>query len=293
MADEEIKTPKDFLPRFSFLQDKEEPVIEELPNEECYCAKHGRYIATVRKVDGEIQKSCCPACAEEVVQKRKKEQEAEWLKAKQEQEKEQQIEKCKSLEINPKFYFSNLSDYRANTEAQKAALKATKEIIERRSGNLVMIGTTGTGKTMLANIAARELGGKVIQLLKISCDIRKSYNSNSEKSEIDILEELVELPFLAIDEIGYTNNSDAIKSWLSYIIDGRYSEEKPTMLIGNLHFKRDCADGGCSECFESYFSNNMLSRLKDNSTFCEILAPDERVKNTKTKFITDRSKEHK
>ena len=74
---------------------------------------------------------------------------------------------------------------------------------------------------------------------------------------------LATIPFLCIDEVGRIKNTEAVQDWFSYILDKRHSEGLPFMLIGNLHFKKDCKDGGCPKCFENYFDNETLFEKED------------------------------
>ena len=149
-------------------------------------------------------------------------------------------------------------------------------MVLQKHGKVILLGSNGVGKTMLASIAAKELNGKIYSMYEISAMIRQSYSSLAKKSELEIVKELASVPFLAIDEFGRTKNSDTEQNWLSFILDKRHTRKLPFMLMGNTHFKRFCKLGGCSKCFENFVDNDILSRLRQDSSIVVIDADDER-----------------
>lgn len=276
---------------FSILQNMQIPQTEKLKftTEKRTCPIHNKiYEAKIFEDDTE---EGCPICREEksaeLKRKRFEEQNAEWRKEKSEQEKSLQIELCKKLNISPEFYLSTLDDYKPKTKAQEEAKKAVEEMIKTASGKIILLGSNGAGKTMLASICARELKGRIYTMYEIATMIRQSYTAKAEKSELEIVRELVELPFLAIDEVGRIANSEAVQNWFSFILDKRHTRKLPTIIIGNLHFKKDCEQGGCPKCFENYFDKDILSRFHEDTSVIVIKAPDNRKENKTLKYISD------
>ena len=289
----QIKTPKDVLSNTMFSTHYEPIKQEEFPDEEATCEKHGKYIVKLfRDFDDKIVHSGCPECIKERHEakiKRERELEQQAIDARDAAEKKQKhIEYCKSLNIEPEFYFSELDDYIAVSPAQKCAKEAVERMIKTRSGKIVMLGNNGVGKSMLANIAAKKLGGKVYTVYEIATMIRQSYSIKT-KTELEIVDELASIPFLAIDEVGRVANSESVMNWFSHILVKRHLRDLPFMLIGNLHFQKDCEKGGCPKCFENYFDKDVLSRLKQISTIVEILAGDKRSEERSFNFISDRN----
>jgi DNA replication protein DnaC len=250
------------------------------------CPVHGEY--TVKKFiynDGtsiEIPNGC-PTCEEERVNAYKERVEK--------QVREKTYEEYKASNISPEFFDKTLADFVPETKAQKAALQAIETIVSSRKGKLVILGTNGVGKTMLGSIAVKLLGGKIYTMYEISVRIRQSYSANSKETELDILNELVNEPLLVIDEVGRVKMSEAIQDWFSYILDKRGSQNKPYILLGNLHLKNDCEQGGCPGCFENYFDKDVLSRLTQNSVIIIIDAKDYRRNEHSCTFISDKRKE--
>lgn len=229
------------------------------------CKKHGKYqgIQTVYK-NGFTVKSACPKCNDE---KHKLEKEFE---------KEQQVKILKAMNIEPEFYYKTFDDFIPKDKSQEKALYAVKKMIEQRHGKVILLGSNGVGKTMLASIATRILGGKIYSMYEISAMIRQSYTIKAERSELEIVKELASVPFLAIDELCRTKCSDTEQNWLSYILDKRHTRNLPFMIMSNGHFKKFCKFGGCPKCFENFVDNDILSRLREDSSIVVIEAPDER-----------------
>lgn len=250
-------------------------------DEERTCEKHGKYLAHIMQFsDGYENVIGCPACADE--QKRASEN---FEKQIEEIENEQNnILRCKELNIKPEYYSKNLEDYIPQTEGQKRAKEAVKKLIETGKGKVIILGGNGVGKTMLSSIAVKNLGGRIYRQYDIATMIRQSYTPKAEKSELEIVKELSELPFLAIDEIGRVTNSEAVKNWFSAILDERHSSGLPFMLTGNLHFRKACKENGCPKCFENYFDNDILSRLRQNTSIIVLKSNDERDDKTLSYF---------
>ena len=260
--------------------------VEE--EKECKCEKHGVFIQ--KKFKGGTF-SRCPKCSEEEAEAWKRKRAEENEKERQTQiiakERRERIERCEKANISPDFWFSELSDYIPKTKAQEEAKKAVAELIESGRGKIIMLGSNGAGKTMLASIACQKLGGKIFTMYEVSAMIRQSYTQRAEKSELEIVNELAELPFLVIDEIGRVTSSEAVQNWFSFILDKRHAFGRPTIIIGNLHFKKNCLNGGCPKCFENYFDNDILSRFHEETTVINIKCPDGRKEKHSMKYISD------
>ena len=284
----DIKDQKNLM--FDLLKDMQSPsTAPKFRTEKRTCPIHNKIYEAKIYEDG--TEEACPVCAEEkgaeLKRKRLEEQNEEWRKQKEGRDRAESVELCKKLNISPEFYFSTLEDYLPKTKAQEEAKKAVAEMIETGKGKIILLGSNGAGKTMLASICARELKGCIYTMYEIATMIRQSYTAKAEKSEIEIVRELVELPFLAIDEVGRIANSEAVQNWFSFILDKRHSRGLPTIVIGNLHFRKDCDQDGCPRCFENYFDKDVLSRFHEDTTVIQIKAPDERREKKTMKYFSD------
>ena len=284
----DIKDQKELM--FSMLQDLKSPsTAPKFRTEKRTCPIHNKMYEAKIYEDG--TEEGCPVCSAEkgaeFKRKRVEEQNEEWRKMMEGKDRTENIKICKSLNVSPEFYFAKLEDYLPKTKAQEEAKKAVAEMIETGKGKIILLGSNGAGKTMLASICARELKGCIYTMYEIATMIRQSYTAKAEKSEIEIVRDLVELPFLAIDEVGRIANSEAVQNWFSFILDKRHSRGLPTIVIGNLHFRKECDQDGCPRCFENYFDKDVLSRFHEDTTVIQIKAPDERKGKKTMKYFTD------
>lgn len=205
-----------------------------------------------------------------------------------EHEKEERYKYFRSCNIEPEFFDYELKDFVPTSKSQEKAKTAVEKMITDKKGKVVLLGANGVGKTMLASIAAKTLGGKLYTMYEISTMIRQSYTVKAEKSELEIVNELASIPFLAIDELGRTKGSESEQNWLSYILDKRHTRNLPFMLLSNSHLIKDCPQKGCPKCFQNFMDTDILSRLRQNSVVIVISADDIRSEKNKGEFWEDK-----
>lgn len=282
---EEIKTTKSFEDLTAIYAAK---VVNEYEIE-AKCMFHGPYKVTVTEYDDGNSSFLgeCPECKKEAEERKRlselREQEEENIRIEANYKKW-----CVKHNIEPEFYHKTLDDYIPATKGQEKAKEAAAKIIAEKKGNLVVLGQNGSGKSLLLNILALSLGGKVYSMYEIATMIRQSYTIKAERSELEIVNDLASCPFLGIDEVGRIAVSEAVLNWFSYILDKRSVRNLPYAIAGNVHFKKDCPDKGCPKCFENQFDTDILSRLRRNSTFIYIKADDKRKTEGTSVFWEDK-----
>ena len=136
-----------------------------------------------------------------------------------------------------------------------AQLQQYSESINSGSPNLIILGRTGTGKTMLANaIAITQYLRKEQSLLSefdsydqqdfydCTCELITSFNigsqaracwGNSQKSEYDYLQNLVANELLIIDDLGAGDGHVKDRERIAQIITLRH-EKAPTVITTNM-----------------------------------------------------------
>ncbi|WP_280042001.1 ATP-binding protein [Pseudomonas sp. Hg5Tf] len=207
------------------------------------CEKHGEFAVIIRK-NGQ---SGCPACAQEArdVQEHADKQ-AEW-----ERGAAVRLErKLGSALIPRRFQGKTFSNYRAETETQQRNLSRCREYAEqfarhRDDGRcIVMTGTPGTGKTHLAAAIAAHVAmytsmtavyRTVSSLLQF---VKGSYGEKATYTEAQAFASLVEPDLLILDEVGATKPSEYELATLFNVINGRYEDQRPTIVISNLDHAR-------------------------------------------------------
>lgn len=211
---------------------------ENPPERTDACAEHGDY--TARNLFRTMWTKC-PKCAEEA---RLKAEEAE-------QEKERLAEIARwearlgSAGIPERFRNRTLETYRADSEGQRAALKFAQDYADHFAENAttgksaLFIGKPGTGKTHLAvgiGLAGMEQGYAVLftTAMRALRRVKETWSRNSEESERDAIAALVYPHLLILDEVGIQFGSDTEKLILFDVLNERYEQRKPTLLLSNL-----------------------------------------------------------
>jgi DNA replication protein DnaC len=203
------------------------------------CQEHGEFTAIKTPVN---TWTGCPACRE-IEQKRADDE------RRAQQERDWQERRAKQLlgraAIPPRFADRRLSNYVPQCEQAKRALAVAKEYAENfelmlESGSgLILCGGVGTGKTHLATgiaheIMARDFAPVFTSVMGSVRVVKETYNRDSNLSERDAIRSFIEPDLLILDEVGVQFGSDTEKLILFEIINGRYEEVKPTIVISNL-----------------------------------------------------------
>ncbi len=160
-----------------------------------------------------------------------------------------------AMGIPLRFQSVTLDNYVAETDGQRAALKWAMEFaagFQTNSRSALLVGKPGTGKTHLgigiametlkSPCAARFCEATVsyvyfepVLYISVSDAIQRVKNSWNEagESESQVRESMTKPRLLILDEIGIQFGTDFERNFLFDIIDKRYLDMKPTILISN------------------------------------------------------------
>jgi len=206
------------------------------------CDQHGDFIGSVTVIFGKTFRTGCPKCAD--VRKAKEAQDEIDDQARQERDRIQK--KLGAAMIPHRFVSKTFADYRAESEGQKKALSVCREYADNFRTHfdagrcLLLLGKPGTGKTHLAAAIANQLVtttaataiyrtvGGILQHIKGSFDRESGY------SEREAFDSYANAHLLIIDEVGATKPTEFELATLFQIINARYEELMPTVIISNL-----------------------------------------------------------
>jgi DNA replication protein DnaC len=214
-------------------------VIEPLGEKTIACEKHGEYTATGRKLARREVWTVCPGCAAEREaddQRLRELRAAELARADLEAKLEQ-------VAIPARFIGKTLDNFHADNEPQKYALTVARDYLEnfdgyaKRGEGLILSGMPGTGKSHVAGAILQGLLPKRVGMyatcMGIIRSVRGTWRKDSERSEGEVLAMLRSVPLLVVDEIGVQYGTDGEQTILFDVLDGRYREMQPTVLLTN------------------------------------------------------------
>lgn len=222
------------------------------------CDEHGEYLAMQTPVKSWTN---CPKCVEAADKRADAQRRAEIEREWQERRTQQLLGRAA---IPMRFADRRLSNYVPPCEQAKRALAVAKEYadnfefkLESGSG-LILCGGVGTGKTHLAvgiahEIMARGLSPVFTSVMGAVRVVKETYGRDSAMTERDAIRSFVKPDLLILDEVGVQFGSDTEKLILFEIINGRYEEVKPTIVISNL----------AKEALEQFLGERSFDRLRE------------------------------
>lgn len=230
------------------------------------CIDHGDYkVQGVFAVNSWIYENECPICSEV---KKNKSEKANQERVAQEAIKQriEQIDRKKLISSLPlRFKKCNFESYEPSHEVQKQIKYKCSQYAElfdslRELGtSLVLCGNSGTGKTHLAAAIINSIcegnkwQPKFTSAIKITREVKKTYSSN-DRCEDDVIASFFKPDLLVIDEVGVQFGTDTEKMILFEILNERYENLKPTILISNLSI----------ESLKKFTGDRVIDRMKEN-----------------------------
>ncbi|MCM5682914.1 ATP-binding protein [Schlegelella sp. S2-27] len=233
------EVPSDQLPK----QYAKRPELRaDLGEKERVCEKHGPFKSAGLKIllgRGREIWTECPACVEErhaAERKAEAEQRAEF-------ERRRLAGMLETAAIPKRFQGRGFDSFVADTDGKRHALKVAQDYAEgfgehlRRGDGLIFAGLPGTGKSHLAGAILQSLlpehVGLYVTCMGLIRSIRGTWRRESERTEADLLREFGDCPLLVIDEVGVQYGTDGEQTILFDIIDRRYRDTMPTILLTN------------------------------------------------------------
>lgn len=216
------------------------------------CAEHGQANALVRA--GSVWH--CPACFEGTLKadtdaKTVGERTA-WLR---------QVARLPERYVGVRFVAGN-----DEQRAVRQTVKMFQQFIlsEAAWAALIMVGKTGTGKTLLACELAQSLMTKAARSVRyitakgMISEIQASYSNDSKSEEGEIMR-FSQYDVLIIDEIDALPAKENASLLLTEIINRRYNENKPVIVISNQPFDN----------LAKFIGERVHSRLHENAFSCD------------------------
>jgi DNA replication protein DnaC len=134
---------------------------------------------------------------------------------------------------------------------------------EKKWAALIMVGVTGTGKTLLACEIAQalvlkaSLSARYITAQGMVSEIQATYGRDGKSEEGEIMR-FAQYDVLILDEIDAVRPKDNTALLLTEIINRRYNDNKPVIVISNQPF----------ENLAKFVGDRVFSRLHENAFIC-------------------------
>lgn len=159
-----------------------------------------------------------------------------------------------------RYWNEGFETFRVDTDGQQelfdTAFRYAKETAAGGGGNLLLLGSPGTGKTHLACAVIRECGGLYRLASQIEDELLLARSFASRETPEEVLGHYGRVRLLVIDEAGREGGG---RDMLYRVINARYNERRPTVIISNLD----------KESFAKFAGLAAMDRLLENLTTVE------------------------
>ena len=167
--------------------------------------------------------------------------------------------------IPERFRDRTLETYRADSEKQARILSFCRSYadefaeVAKTGRNILMLGLPGTGKTHLSIGIALEImrdGRTTIftTASRLLRSIKDTYSKRSEVTESQAIAVFTTCDLLIVDEVGVQRGSEYEEDPLVDVINERYENLRPTIILSNL----------TTEEIRAYLGDRVYDRLREN-----------------------------
>mgnify|MGYP003312630611 FL=1 len=236
-------------------------LIKERPTEERNCPEHGAYTST--NFIGEHW-TVCPKCMMIQRDREAKEQLAADEKLRQERIASKWKAKITGAAIPERFKDRTLESYVAKTSGQQKALAFATEYAEnfdlvlKEGRSAIFVGKVGTGKTHLAigialSIMQQQRSALFVTVQRLIRRVKDSWHTK-EETESQVVDVFASPDLLVLDEVGVQFGSEFEKQVLFDVLNTRYENRKPSILLSNIP----------KEQLSDYLGERVTDRLREN-----------------------------
>lgn len=213
---------------------------EEKPE---HCEEHGDYVAKGYQIGRTMRWMACPVCSRAKQEAERAEEEAGQVRAQQ-----KRIEESLDMAGIPlRYRTKDFASFKADTDGKELALSIAMEFAQNfeqhaKLGTVaVFSGLPGTGKSHLAIAIAQHVMKRHSALYASAIDavraVRDAWRKDSDRTESQVLSKLARVELLVLDEIGVQYGTESEQITLFDIIDKRYRDMMPTILLTNQNRK--------------------------------------------------------
>jgi DNA replication protein DnaC len=156
-----------------------------------------------------------------------------------EQQRKEREKAFQSCGIGERYFTENFDTFIPRGKDEQNLLENLRLFaLEVKAGKFAtakLLGSVGTGKTHLAAAVLRETGGIYRVSDAIVNEVREAERFDVKEDKEKVIQRYATSSFLVIDEIGRCEYPEREKHILYRIINGRYENRLPTLLISNFN----------------------------------------------------------
>lgn len=216
-------------------------VMPETP-ETANCEKHGDYVFLYSKtLTGKVWvRDSCGECIKEASAKEKLDKESKDIADAIESTRKAKESRRVGAGISKRNMYKTFDNYICSNEGETKAKADCVRYFENfpSDRSMIMVGGVGTGKTLLASAGIESIIDnyrcEIIKTIDVVRELKATWAKDSDTTEEKLISYYRKLDLLVLDEVGSQFGSDTEKLFIFDIIDGRYQDMRPTILISNL-----------------------------------------------------------
>jgi len=223
------------------------------------CDTHGEYETTMMQLPGSDRPlpGPCPECDIILLDDARK------LKSRQKTHELNHL--MDKASIPKRFRSKTFDDYQPSCDSQNRALTVTRKYADNfreryeAAGGLCLLGPSGTGKSHLACCIGNKiiadgytcLFTSVIEAVRL---VRSTYSGKTKLTETEAIHRFTWPDLLILDEVGMQRGTDNEFLILTELINLRYADMKPTIMLSNLS----------EPVFEKFVGDRVFDRQFEN-----------------------------
>lgn len=235
-----------------------------LETKQLNCDKHGPFESRLMGM-GNSRPAAWMPCEKCMDEKKAAEQAIEQQNMREQYAKDSLERKLGRASIPPRFAVKTFNDYQVKTKEQQRALRMCKDYADnfeqyRKAGtSILLLGDVGTGKTHLA----ASIANQVVRETKFTAvyttastivrHVKSTFDKESDLTEGQVYALYSTMDLLVIDEVGVQNATEFELTVMFEVVNSRYEEMMPTMVISN----RSIAD------LPKYLGDRVVDRLRE------------------------------
>jgi DNA replication protein DnaC len=226
------------------------------------CTRHGPYKVKLFSIAGQAKygSKTCPVCDASIAERSKKQDEQRLA----DQIESGRLRRHEQSRIPARFKNRRFDNYVVEHEGQAKALKICRMYadswakVSAAGTGLIFSGKAGAGKTHLACSIAFEViekGGraKFATVAEVMRQIKGSFAKDSTTTEQQEIDYFSGIQLLILDEVGMDYGTDFNKALIFEILNNRYENVLPTILLTNLD----------TPALKDYLGERLVDRMRE------------------------------